>query len=147
MISMQTAGVKLWTDGEATRVAKSTNPSYGLGSPELAARWMVVAVFSLAVYVAMFGAIDLLGFGHAFADDDPFTYAAGKAQTLGTGFMLLIRVIMVFAIIGVCGYAWFKGGKVSPAMIVIMVIAGFIGIKADLVVKMFGTTNPFTSIN
>lgn len=145
MIASQTWAVK-------TQVNTNVCASWGewlqvVGARDALSQWLMVAVLSLAVYVALFGTMDVLGFGFAWADDDPFTYAANKGKELGTGFMLFVRVIMVFAIVGICGYAWFKGGKVSPAWIIACVVAGLIAVRADLVVKMFGSTNPFSNVN
>ena len=112
------------------------------------ARLALVAVLSVAVYVALFGSVDLFGVGAAGAADaqDPFAYAAEKGKAAGTGFMTLVRLLMVVVIVGVCVYAAWKGGKVSPVWIIAILLAGVTAVKADVVVKWFGDSNPFEQL-
>lgn len=112
-------------------------------------RLAAFAVWGVAVYIAVIGFADVAGLGAVLAQSaqDPFDYAAGKLQDSSEGFMLLVRVGMAIVIVCVAIYAWWKGGKISPAMIATMVVSGFIAIRADLVVKWFGSSNPIASVN
>ncbi|MBB3268396.1 hypothetical protein FHW79_006071 [Azospirillum sp. OGB3] len=111
------------------------------------ARLAVAAVLSVAVYLALLGSIDVAGLGAAWAAaQDPFTYAAEKGKSAGAGFMMLIRILMVLAVIGICVYAAWKGGKVSPVWVIAILLAGVIAVKADVVVKWFGDNNPFEQL-
>lgn len=102
---------------------------------------------AIVVYFAIICVWDLAGHMAACAQStDPFSYAAGKVQNASTGFMLLIRVGMVIGIICICIYAWYKGGKVSPAWVMAIIVCGFIAVRADYVVNMFGTDNPIANV-
>lgn len=104
-------------------------------------------IAGIAAYILHFLLSDISGSLAAFAQStDPFSYAAGKVQGASAGFMLLIRVGMVIGIICICIYAWYKGGKVSPAWVMAIILCGFIAVRADYVVNMFGTDNPIANV-